>query len=120
MRALFGSTILMATLAGSFAAQPGLIVKATSAGANGGLDEARGALPYVDAATLIAGDSDLSVAPATPVAPTTPGIRARFTANLATPPADAIPGQPLIAGGLPSLGGILADLHRQRLTVLRL
>ena len=117
MRALFGSTVLMATLAGSFAAQAGVLVNAASAGATGSLDDTHAAPPYVDASTLTAGDSELAVAPA---APAGPQFRAQLTAHPIRPAAAGIPDRLLIAGGLPNLSVILADLHRQRLTVLRL
>jgi hypothetical protein len=110
----------MATLAGSFAAQAGVIVNPAPAGATGGLDDTHSAPPYADASSLTAGDFELAATPLTSVAaPAGPGVRAHVS-NLSRPAADGIPGQLSIAGGLPSLSAILADLHRQRITVLRL
>src|ERR1019366_3148862 len=101
----------MATLAGSFAAQAGVIVNAAPAGATGGLDDTHAAPPYADASNLTAGDFELAASPLTSVAAAAgPGVRAQFTANLSRPAGDGIPGQLSIAGGLPSLSAILADL----------
>jgi hypothetical protein len=109
----------MATLAGSFAARAGVIVT-TPPPNPGGSDDTHASLPYAGTAILTNGDAQLAVDAAATAAPPASAARAGVPFGLAIPFANGVDILPSIAAGLSSLGAILADLHRQRFTVLRL
>lgn len=124
MRAVIGSTFLIATLAGPFVAQAGAILHVTPGQSTGsglpcsdtdGLAEATPGLAYLD---IPVGSCDLMLASA--LVPTAGASETRYTTHPPRLAQTAVPKHPMIAGGLVSFSAVLAGIHRRHPAILRL
>jgi hypothetical protein len=125
MRAVIGSTFLIATLAGPFVAQAGAILHITPEQSTGF------GLPSSDTDTLVdppAGlawlDSSAGVWDRIEVASASASVasvsESTFIANPSRAPKTSVPEQSMIAGGLLNLSAVLAGIHARHPSILRL